>query len=82
MIWILRAFFVALACVVATVAVYAVTQDKAVQYKAAQGYQPDVVTISKFVPDSGRLCLEPPEGGLLSCKKIGEVRQWFKDSKK
>jgi hypothetical protein len=74
--------FVWVWCVVIVSLGVVIAQDKAVQYKAASSYMPDVVTISKFVPDSGRLCLEPPQGGLLTCKKIGDVRQWFNESSK
>lgn len=48
-----------------------------VQYKAAESYMPDVVTIGRTLPDRARICVEPAGGGLLVCKPALEVRRWF-----
>lgn len=55
----------------------AITYAQTVQYRAAENYMPGVVTIKHTTPDKDRLCLEPPGGGLLVCRPIGEVRNWM-----
>lgn len=71
-------FLAGLLCILASGVLY----GQNVRYKAAEGYMPDVVTIKREMPDKGRLCVEPPSGGLLSCKPIGEVRWWFAQAEK
>ncbi|MBU1457054.1 MAG: hypothetical protein KKD01_20255 [Proteobacteria bacterium] len=59
-----------------------VAYAQAVQYKAASGYLPDVVTISKHVPDAGRICVEPTDGAIMNCRTIGELRKWARERAK
>ena len=52
-----------------------------VQYRAAESYMPETITIKRELPDRTRLCVEPPGGGLLACKPLGAVREWVFASK-
>ena len=56
----------------ASVATYA----QAVQYKRAEGYLPDIITVKRSVPDTGRICIEPPDGGMVNCRLVGDLRKW------
>jgi len=43
----------------------------------AEASVPEVVSIRATMPDSARVCVEPPGGGLVSCRSIGELRKWI-----
>lgn len=52
-----------------------------VAYRAGEGFQPDVITVKRTVSDTARVCVEPPSGGLLACRPVGELRKWVLDTK-
>lgn len=54
---------------------------QAVQYKRAESYMPDVVRITREMPDRGRVCVEPLTGGIDTCRTIADLRKWVQDTK-
>ena len=50
-------------------------------YKA-QGAIPEVVNIKASMPDVARICVERPDGGLVACRSIGDLRKWVLDKGK
>jgi hypothetical protein len=42
----------------------------------AEGFIPETVTIRHTMPDTARVCVEPSDGGIVSCRSIRELRRW------
>jgi murein endopeptidase len=73
----MRQVFFALLFAVVIGGVFVYTQ--AVQYKAAEAYMPSVVRVTAQMPDTGRVCVEPEQGGLDSCRSIKDLRKWVRE---
>jgi len=54
---------------------------QAVQYRSAESYMPETLTIKRELPDRTRVCVEPPDGGLMACRTLGDLRDWVFKSK-
>lgn len=63
------------AAVIGLMAAYAQAQNA--KYYQAEGPLPEVVNIKRTMPDSARVCIEPPYDGLAICRSVGEVRKWM-----
>ena len=72
----------AVAVILGLLAGLSVAYAQAVQYKAASGYLPDILTVRRTVPDNGQICVEPADGGIVSCRTIGELRKWAQERAK
>jgi hypothetical protein len=42
----------------------------------AEGFVPDTVVIKRAMKDGALVCAEPASGGTVSCRPVGEFRQW------
>jgi hypothetical protein len=73
----MRQLFFALLFATVIGGVFVYTQ--AVQYKAAQSFMPSVVRVTREMPDTGRICAEPAEGGLDTCRSVKDFRAWVRE---
>jgi len=58
------------------------SMSKNAKFAEPSGFIPETITVKRTMDDQALLCLEPPYGGLVQCRTIGQLRKWMMEGAK